>query len=237
LLETKTIFTNKAKINLLKNNTVEKIFFNENNTEKEFENMNKLNEIFNEKEIEGWAYKTVKPIKCEENKLVMERVKGETYFDLSDKNTQFSFVIGVWFGLFHNDCRVYRNGNIRKIDFNRTNILIDEQKKEVTVIDPGALFNQRCSLEFSLINAIMGLVIGDFKKRKNPKDTIKYFLDGYFSILDEEINKNNLEHSFKKVFKNRMSAQLYKKKNKVVSYLKLKFIEAYTRIKILKLLK
>lgn len=223
----KSIQTDKAKINILSNNKVEKQFSKESQAKKEYNSLLHLHKLFRQKDHNNWTYKTIKPLSLSNSKIVMEIAEGVTFEETLKRKPFSSYLTGIWLGLFHNYCRTFGDKEIRNIDYNIKNILIDNKSRTFTVIDPGAQFNKEYTVEKAIINYILGLVIGAIKQRTLPKFLIKSFLEGYFSVSKEVFNLSSFKKELNEVIKTRYRIQKRKNKNQPLSFVLLQILRVY----------
>lgn len=93
-MQIKTIKTEKAQINIMSNNTVEKVFLDNSQAEKEYESLCWLYDLFSNIDINDWTYKTVKPLSYNESKIVMEVAEGVPYQNLLKRKPISSYLAG-----------------------------------------------------------------------------------------------------------------------------------------------
>lgn len=230
----KTIKTDKATINIMGDGTVKKIFNNKSQAEKEFKSLLWLFRMFVITEIDGWLYKVAKPIDIKGNKMIMKKAKGVT-LETEINNSEYTKKTGVWLALFHK--KSIDNGMVKRIDYNRKNIIIDGETKTLTVIDPGAILLKDCAVEFSVLDTVAGLVIGALKQKINPKPIVKSFLDGYHTVSKNDFILPNLKNSLNDVINTRFRIQQRKNKNALISFIQLYTIKVYVRLFIFPILK
>lgn len=230
----KTIQTNKATIDIMGDNTVKKTFNCKKQARKEFDSLLWLFRLFNKTKVNGWTYKVVEPIRIHDNIMIMKKAKGFT-FETKINDSASSKSSGVWLALFHQ--KIANSRKVKRIDYNRKNILIDKNTKTLTVIDPGATLLKDCTTEFSVLDTVVGLIIGSLERRLNPKPIIKSFLNGYFSISSIKFDLPGLKKGLDEVVKARYRIQRRKKRNRAISYIQLHVIKIYTSLIILQMLK
>ncbi len=235
------IITNKAKVTFTNNATVEKEFFVANRGKKEYINLRNLHNMYPAQLYREWYYKTVKPLSYNEKKSVMtmELASGEVFATLLKRKPQVTYYTGIWFGLFHNKCREFKN-YMKYIDYNRTNIFIDYSNKTITAIDPGMEYGKETSVEEALILNICGLVIGGVKSRISPKRLIKLFLKGYFEVSGEHFRLDTFNNSLDKVIMNHFTSKLsvnFSAFKKPIAYISIKILRLYIHLVTPKLIK
>lgn len=193
----KQISTNKANLIFYENGVVEKIYIEKKCAISEMKSLKGLVDIFEELDMDGWKYKIVKIIEydMENNKILMEKVKGLSFSKVMSKAPEYSVHMGIWLGHYHNNARV---GNKVKIygDYSRMNFIIDNGKKTATAIDPGGYFGEINFPEIDIVTAIYSVTLGALKIGKSPYIVSKCFIDGYNKISNERINLDNMKRSY-----------------------------------------
>lgn len=207
----KEIHTNKAKLTFFSNGTVEKKLFN-TEAKKEINSLIRLNNIFVDREREGWLYKAVKIIRhdVKENKFIMKEAKGVNFSEIFAEKPKYSHHMGVWLALYHNDARVRRDKVILYTDFIRGNFIIDEKNKVATAIDPGSIFGKIDCPEKDIIITIYSLMIGAFRSMLSPFKVSNWFIRSYNKTSNEKINKENMESSWRTIRKSSRFRNRYK---------------------------
>ena len=234
----KEIHTNKAKLIFKDDGTVDKIFFDATTAEKEMQSLSQLNQVFINKEIDGWIYKAVEFIdyEADNNKIIMGIVNGINFSDLFRDKPEYSNHMGIWLAIYHNCAVVEEDKVILYGDFNRGNSIIDDNNNEATAIDPGSYFGEIGYPEIDIITSIYSLVVGSLKLMRSPFKISYDFLESYNNICDEKIDKKNMKKSWK-IIQHRFRYK-YKRLSIIlwpISYLSMHVLNVYITILIKRL--
>ncbi len=191
------LLSSTAKL-IFSGNEVTKIFKTPNLAMKEFEILQKINNVFGETNCDGWTYRMVKPLKYKNNdtRYTMEVATGEHMDKYIRVNPQITFHAGRWLALYHQG--FYNEIPGGKVvlfgDFKPAHLIIDNRIKEVVAIDPGVSYGKTDYPEVDIIYFIFAIVISNIRcaSINEIKRIIIYFLKGYLETTNFKIKKERL---------------------------------------------
>lgn len=229
----KEISTNKARLVFCDNNTVEKQFFELERAKKELESLNIVNSVFTEENIGGWLYKTVKVLSFNKDtsSIKMEEATGVPFSEILIYKPEYSYHMGVWLALYHNNAYVKENRVKRFGDFSRSNFIIDKEKRIATAIDPGGGGGEVDFPEVDIVTGIYSLVLGSLRSRVAPYYVCDTFIKAYNDISKNKIDVSNMLISWK-IIRKRFRSK-YKKSSillRPVSYCAMILLNFYITI-------
>ncbi len=200
----------------------------------EYDILKSLYSMFPEKVINGWKYRSVKPISFNNEKVVMEKAPGALLSNLIKRNTESVRHAGIWLAVFHNNSE-HAYGHIICVgEFTTRHLFMCSQTKTITYIDPGIGFGSEQSQEESIIiflHSVLSLCI--FKIFSNPKRSICSFVQGYFTFRKNIIKRDEYYYSLKKFYKGQINSNFISK-NCIMRILRLcKTFILYTLMRIL----
>lgn len=228
----KVINSRTGVIYLTKDNIAIKVLKDPTNVIEEYSIINELYNRYTEKTINGWRYKTIKPLKVEQEKIYMERAEGVPLKLAAKKNTNLLVHAGIWLGFFHNIDNTKGDECILFLDFGLGDVIVEENKKIVTALDPGRKFGATGLPESDILKVLIPIINESLKQKQSPREKIDIFLKGYYSVADKDFCIKSyyasLPHAFtkfKRTYKRNKSRPLY-----LLSILYLKFLEVYIKI-------
>lgn len=142
---------------------------------------------------DGWRYGSVKLLKeiPSQGQIYMTRAKG---ISLGQRLTeQRAFRAGCWLAAFQNverndKCTVPLFG-----DFGPNHVFVDEENRQVTVIDPGQNIGTYGVSEIDLGYMLSSIVLYSFKSFQSPLQMGRAFLDGFMSSKNSSIISDRLK--------------------------------------------
>lgn len=189
-----SIQTNKAVIHFGEN-VVEKRFFDSERMDNEYRSMVALHTLFPGARHGDWSYRTAEPLECDPttNSILMSRAHGVSGGQLFRKRPGLvSRKMGICLALFHGATRDSCGNVVVYSDFNRTNIIINEQSREVFALDPGGGFGGRAEPEVDVMNAAYSIAVGALKTPRARGPLLSTFIESYVSVLPLETSKTRL---------------------------------------------
>ncbi len=140
--------------------------------------------------IGGWVYRplNVYAFSPESNELDMERLTGKdlrTAF-IQYRQPELFYHAGCWLGLLHKFTTNDAGFVITFKDFNRSNVVIDDVKKEVVGVDPGGYQELYSHPSISLVMMVHSVFRGAMKEGISYAPTaVKNAIKGYEDAFGE----------------------------------------------------
>lgn len=203
--------TNKAKLKI-KADKVEKIYYDKERAETEYNNYNKLYSIMKEAKQENWNFKSPQIYRLNNNRLTMEKARGLSLDSLINEGKyEASYYTGVYLGVFQKLTRHAESGKcISYGDYNRTNLFVDFQNKTVWGIDPGDRFGKFKKPEYDLMIMYFSIIIEEIRTRNFYFSSSRKFIKGYRETVSWKINSFEALKELNKIIK-KISIKRYSK--------------------------
>lgn len=193
----KLITANHGKVYLLSDGTVLKQLNDRSKAPEEFEQLQKLYELYPQRTIDGWTYKAIRPLDYDEaGNVLMERASGESLRSLLTNAPEMAYHAGVWLGLFHNaSATQQRDDCVLFGDYAANHVLIDRKHRTVTAIDPGCRFPMTGRPEYDILVLVVNMTNRRLGRRRSPASAVGPFARGYVAVAVMRISRRGLRES------------------------------------------
>ena len=192
--ETLIEYTNKASLHRLSEDMVLKRYITEDAIERVIQDQRSLlqiQECFGAAHYKGWKYRIVKLLwlSLDQRALGMEFVSGRPLSKTDRSNMQEAELhCGIWLGLYHNKMLDGQTQGLIYTDFIVHNIILDFDKRSVTVIDPGMAWGRQGYIYEDLLQHITSMLLVLVIRRKSSFSAVGRFLDGYMQVANAKLN-------------------------------------------------
>lgn len=196
------IETNKAQIQQLPDDTVEKRYLTSNAIQRARQDERSLTYLqthFGEVHMGGWRYFTPKfyGLGADETSYTMECVSGVPVAELPrDQVTDAEYRSGIWLALYHD--RIFGADQWGYVfsDFNVHNILIDFSKNQIAAVDPGTAWGQNSIIQEDVVHHVHSLLAVLILNGRAPFKSLFRFLDGYLETRPASITWRSYVRGF-----------------------------------------
>ena len=178
--------TNKAIFHSHKG-VVFKRYYKSGNAVADYRLLQKINKTYSNKNTKKWEYRplSVNGYDKEKNTLSMELIKGESVRNLflKYKDPALYWHFGAWLGGLHQSTSSSDGLVIVFNDYNRSNVVINFEDKEVVALDPGEYTKLRAHPSISFVIGIFSVIRGALLVRPlSVLSCVHNFINGYESF-------------------------------------------------------
>ena len=138
-------------------------------------------------EVDGLLYSPLRNVEYdyESNSIRMEFVAGKTIGRVfqEGKCARAFYIQGLWLGLLHKSSRRVDGKVLSFQDYNRTNVILDEEEARVVAIDPGTVDSSfeepSVALTFGMKSCVRGVI--QERRVKLLRESVTEYVRGYIT--------------------------------------------------------